>query len=114
MLRHRCRHAASGPIPGLVAVLSLAILLSPALSSAQPLLLDPLSQPKFVNDVPDALDPGFLFQPTDMGGYDYYEVGMYQVEQPLGLVDPVTGEVIPLDLVNAYALFADRQVHHNR
>jgi len=58
---------------------------------AQPALLDPATQPKFVNDVPDALAPGFIYGPTDMGDHDYYEVGMYQIEQPLGLVDPVTG-----------------------
>ena len=58
---------------------------------AQPNLLDPLTQPKFVNDVPDALHPSFIYTPTDMGSYDYYEVGMYQVDQPLGLIDPLTG-----------------------
>ncbi len=68
------------------------MLLVPVTSSSQPLLLDPATQPKFVNEVPDALAPGFIYQPTDMGSYDYYEIGMYQVEQALGLVDPVTGE----------------------
>ena len=63
----------------------------PTFAIAQPALLDPATQPKFGNDVPDALAPGFIFQPTDAGGYDYYEIGMYQVEQPLGLIDPVTG-----------------------
>ena len=61
---------------------------------AQPALLDPMTQPKYVNDVPDALDPGFIYEPTDMGGHDYYEVGMYQIDQPLGLIDPLTGEVL--------------------
>ena len=45
----------------------LAVSLIPALTSAQPMLLDPATQPKFVNDVPDALAPGFIYQPTDMG-----------------------------------------------
>ena len=71
--------------------IALMVSLAPTLSSAQTPLLDPATQPKFVNDVPDALAPGFIFQPTDMGSYDYYEVGMYQVEQNLGLIDPVTG-----------------------
>jgi len=72
----------------------LLVLLScllPAAAVSQPALLDPATQPKFVNDVPDALAPGFIYQSTDAGSYDYYEVGMYQIEQPLGLVDPVTG-----------------------
>jgi spore coat protein A len=74
-------------------VVALALLLAfvPTFAIAQPALLDPANQPKFVNDVPDALAPGFIYQPTDAGGYDYYEIGMYQVEQPLGLIDPVTG-----------------------
>ncbi len=54
-----------------------------------PLLLDPLTQPKFVNPLPNPLDPGFIFQPTTPGG-THYEIGMYQFQQPLGLVDPLT------------------------
>ena len=82
------------PVSGdaLVTIVTLMACLAPVLASAQPTLLDPASQPKFVNNVPDALAPGFIYQPTDMGSHDYYEVGMYQIEQPLGLVDPVTGE----------------------
>jgi spore coat protein A len=78
-------------ILGLTAALALLVSMVPATAAAQTLLLDPATQPKFVNDVPDALAPGFIFQPADEGDYDYYEIGMYQVEQPLGLIDPVTG-----------------------
>ena len=77
--------------PLLVTSTALLLALAATLASAQPMLLDPATQQKFVNDVPDALAPGFIYQPTDMGTYDYYQVGMYQVEQPLGLTDPVTG-----------------------
>ena len=52
-------------------------------------LLDPLTQPKFVNPLPNPLDPSFIFQPTEPGG-THYEIGVYQFPQNLGLVDPVT------------------------
>ena len=52
-------------------------------------LLDPLTQPKFVNPLPNPLDPSFIFQPTVPGG-THYEIGVYQTSQWLGLVDPVT------------------------
>lgn len=60
-------------------------------AAAQPQLLDPATQPKFVNDLPDALAPGFIYTPTDIGDHDFYEVGVYPIEQPLGLIDPLTG-----------------------
>lgn len=78
-------------VAGVATCVLLLIVTANGLVSAQPLLLDPATQPRFVNDVPDALHPSFIYQPTDAGAYDYYEVGMYQIEQPLGLVDPVTG-----------------------
>lgn len=56
-------------------------------SGQGPVLLDPLTQPKFVNPLPNPLDPGFIFQPE---GGNHYEIGMYQFTQSLGLVDPVT------------------------
>ena len=46
--------------------------------------LDPLLIPKFVNALPNPLDPSFVFQPTTVGG-SHYEVGVYQIEQDLGL-----------------------------
>jgi len=74
-----------------LAALVLSSSLLPMLAVAQPALLDPATQPRFVNDVPDALNPAFIHVPTDMGTYDSYEIGVYQIEQPLGLVDPMTG-----------------------
>ena len=53
--------------------------------------LDPLTQPKFVNPLPNPLDPSFIFQPTTAGG-SHYEIGIRQFRQSLGLVDPVTGD----------------------
>lgn len=52
--------------------------------------LDPLTQPKFVNPLPNPLDPSFIFQPTIAGGHDY-EIGIRQFDQALGLRDPATG-----------------------
>jgi spore coat protein A len=60
-------------------------------------LLDPLTQPKFVNPLPNPLDPGFVFQPTVPGGTNY-EIGVYQFSQNLGLVDPVTGQPLSTTL----------------
>jgi spore coat protein A len=54
-------------------------------------LLDPLTQPKFVNPLPNPLDPSFIFQPTEPGG-THYEIGVFQFSQNLGLVDPVTNQ----------------------
>ncbi|HEY3392309.1 MAG TPA: multicopper oxidase domain-containing protein [Lacipirellulaceae bacterium] len=52
-------------------------------------LLNPLTQPKFVNPLPNPLDPSFIFQPTVLGG-SHYEIGAFQTSQNLGLVDLVT------------------------
>ena len=49
-------------------------------------LSDPALQPKFVNEVPNALSPGFKFQPDMTGGYD---VAISQTNQWTGLVDPI-------------------------
>jgi spore coat protein A len=57
------------------------------LSAAIPgVTLDPMHVPKFENDVPNALDPSFIFQPTKPGG-NRYEIGIYQTVQDLGLTD---------------------------
>src|SRR5688500_20330036 len=50
-------------------------------------LLDPLTQPKFVNPLPI---PGVI-QPTKPGGTSY-QVSISQFEQQLGLYDLVTGQ----------------------
>lgn len=49
--------------------------------------LDPLSQPRFVNELPIPA----IMAPTTPGG-THYEVSISQFEQDLGLVDPLTGE----------------------
>ena len=51
--------------------------------------LDPLTQPQFVNPlpIPQTLVPDTLTYP----GFEYYELGMTQFQQDLGLIDPVTG-----------------------
>ncbi|MEJ2184675.1 MAG: multicopper oxidase domain-containing protein [Gemmatimonadota bacterium] len=51
-------------------------------------LLNPAYQPKFVNILPDALSPTFIHRPT--GGRDRYEVGVQQIMQQTGLIDPLT------------------------
>lgn len=78
--------AAAG-VAALVAPRSLASRVSAADGSGA---LDPLSQPMFVNPLPNPLDPSFVFQPTTPGG-DHYEIGVRQFGQPLGLRDPSTG-----------------------
>jgi spore coat protein A len=90
MSLHRALGTPSVSILGAAFVVLLIALGNPQASGGEePGLLDPVSQPKFVTPVPNALDPGFIFQPDDtLGGDPYYEVGAYQVQQDLGLVDP--------------------------
>jgi len=58
---------------------------APALAATQgPGLSDPASQPKFVNAVPNALDPGFIFRPKK----GKIKVGVAQTVQHTGLVGP--------------------------
>jgi spore coat protein A len=52
-------------------------------------LLDGQTQPKFINPVPNALDPSFIFTEASP---NHYEIGMFQTQQWLGLVDPMTGD----------------------
>ena len=65
-----------------------------ALAQEEPALLDPQTHPKFVNPVPNPLDPSFIFQPDGTvpgptGDEPYYKVGIFQFQQSLGLVDPM-------------------------
>lgn len=64
--------------------------------------LDPATQPQFVNDVPNALDPSFKYEIT--GGTA--QVGMFQIEQWLGLVDPSDGVTHINTTVWAYGEYA--------
>lgn len=58
-------------------------------------LLDPKTQVKFVNPLPNPLDPSFIFKPTGVkDGFDYYEIGAFQFQQDLGLKNPETGETL--------------------
>ena len=50
--------------------------------------LDPLTQPKFVNPLPNPLAEGFIFEPTAGNRYD---ISVEQFVQSLGLRDPATG-----------------------
>jgi FtsP/CotA-like multicopper oxidase with cupredoxin domain len=52
-------------------------------------LSDPALQPKFVNAVPDALAPGFIYQPDASGNYN---IGIGKAKQWTGLIDPATGK----------------------
>jgi len=60
-------------------------------ASAKVGLSDPALQPKFANPVPDALSPGFIYQPDKHGRY---KVQVGATIQETGLIDPATG--IPL------------------
>src|SRR4051812_34481939 len=56
------------------------------LLSGTPALLDPLTVPKFVNPLPQPLNPSFVYQPTiKADGTPHYEVGAYQIQEDLGL-----------------------------
>ncbi len=48
-----------------------------------PGLSDPALQPKFVNYVPNALAPGFIYQPDEFGRY---RVALSETQQQTGLV----------------------------
>lgn len=51
-------------------------------------LLDPALQPKFVNPLPNPLADGFVYKPAgNHKGSPLYKIGMYEIEQPLGLRD---------------------------
>ena len=61
----------------------------PTPAFAETSLLDPLGQPRFVNPLPNPLDPRFIFAPTR--GADGYDVGMFALSQHLGLYAPGSG-----------------------
>ncbi len=55
-------------------------------------LLDPLTQPKFVN--PLTIPKVLSADKQKIPGVDYYELAMTQMQQYLGLIDPVTGRAL--------------------
>jgi len=64
-----------------------------AFAAAQiPGLSDPALQPKFANPVPDAMAPGFIYQPDKKTGE--YFVTIKKAQQATGLVNPVTGKAL--------------------
>jgi spore coat protein A, manganese oxidase len=75
---------------GVALAIAPRVLMSRVAASDGAVSLDPLSQPRFVNPLPNPLDPSFVFQPTTPGG-SHYEIGVHQFEQTLGLRDPATG-----------------------
>ena len=52
--------------------------------------LDPLTQPKFRIEVPNALAPSFKYPKISLPNRDLYRVGTFQTQQALGLVKPGT------------------------
>lgn len=67
-------------------------------------VLDPAAQPKFVNPLPDALSPGFIYNTTatklDSNGKPapLYSVGMYEKTQNLGLINPANGAPLSIKI----------------
>ncbi|MDH3595631.1 MAG: multicopper oxidase domain-containing protein [Rhodospirillales bacterium] len=57
-------------------------------ATAAPGLSDPALQPKFVNPVPNALDPGFIYQADKKG---LFKIRLAETQQSTGLVDPRNG-----------------------
>ncbi len=53
-------------------------------------LSDPALQPKFVNPVPDALSPGFIYKPNKKTGT--YNIEIAKAKQWTGLIDPISGK----------------------
>lgn len=78
----------NGIISGLLSLLIVLGFTQTTPVVAQPTtLLDPLTQPRFINPLPNPLSPGFIWQPTTPGG-NHYEIGIFQFQQNLGLKDP--------------------------
>lgn len=82
----RTRRIERGAVLGILLVVA-CFLSAPV--QGQPALLDANSHPKFVNPLPNPLDPSFIFQPdgTTMTGEPLYNIGIFQFQQSLGLVD---------------------------
>jgi spore coat protein A len=57
--------------------------------------LDPMTQPRFVNPLPNPLAPNYVYRPTgtDPGtGMPLFDIHVKQIKHDAGLVDPVTGK----------------------
>lgn len=80
---------------GLTAGLVLPLSLAPRSARAQAApLLDPMSQPRFVNPLPNPLAPQFIYRPTGVdraSGLPLFEINVQQIMHDAGLVDPASG-----------------------
>ena len=65
-------------------------------ASAKTGLSDPALQPKFANPVPDAMAPGFIYQPDKKSGE--YFVTVAKTRQATGLIDHLTGKALKTTL----------------
>jgi spore coat protein A len=58
-------------------------------------LLDPNTQPRFVNPLPNLLAPNYVYRPTGTdpaSGLPLFDIHVKQVKHDAGLVDPATGK----------------------
>src|SRR5205085_7709991 len=80
---------------GLGAGLLLPAALLPRSARAQDVpLLDPMTQPRFVNQLPNPLAPSSIYLPTGIdlaSGLPRFDVQVSQITHDAGLIDPVTG-----------------------
>ncbi len=78
-----------GTVPGLGAAAALP-LLAAGVRAQTTTVLDPLSQAKFVNPLPNPLAPGYLYRPTGIDaatGVPLFEVRAHQILHDVGLRD---------------------------
>ena len=75
--------------------LALALALFCAAAVGAQVRLDPLSQPKFVNPLPNPLDNVLVPDTATYPGYQYYKISMTQFQQYLGVVDGATLTPLP-------------------
>lgn len=84
-----------GVTAGLGAGLLLPMSFMPKKAYAQSVpLLDPMSQTKFVNPLPNPLAPEYIFRPTGVdahSGLPRYDIRVEQITHDAGLIDPSSG-----------------------
>jgi spore coat protein A len=80
---------------GAAAALLVPMSLLPRAARAQSVpLLDPMSQPRFVNPLPNPLAPNYIYRPTGIDpqtGQPLFDIFVQQIRHDAGLVDPATG-----------------------
>ena len=81
---------------GIGAGLLLPMSLLPRAARAQSVpTLDPMSQPRFVNQLVNPLAPDYIYRPTGVDGatgLPLYHINVEQIRHDAGLVDPTTGQ----------------------